>query len=55
MANPSSYHNAIAPSMQPGARLVLTYDQSSVVGRRFTILPGGRCLSEKLAASLTPA
>jgi hypothetical protein len=38
MVNPSSYYNAIAALMQPGARLVLTCNRESVVGRSFCIL-----------------
>jgi hypothetical protein len=52
MVNPSSYYNAIAALMQPGARLVLTCNPESVVGRSFCILPSGRRVSEGLAKAL---
>ena len=52
LINPVSYRDAVLALQQPGARLVVTTCQESVYGRRFTLLPHGRPVSEELARSL---
>jgi hypothetical protein len=52
MVRTSTYHRAITALMQPGARLVLTYNQSTVSGRLYCISPRGGRISDELAQSI---
>jgi hypothetical protein len=52
MVRTGTYHRAIAALMQPGARLVLTYNRSTVSGRLYCISPRGGRISDELAQSI---
>jgi hypothetical protein len=52
MVRTSTYHRAITALMQPGARLVLTYNRSTISGRLYCITPRGGRISDELAQSL---
>lgn len=52
MVRTSTYQKAITALMQPGARLVLAHNRSTVSGRLYCIAPRGGRISDELAQSI---